>query len=151
MSERRRRSVFAPIGAAAAAVIVAASIFVRFTGPADPAADVAKQREAVDRFHELVRDERWAEVFEAMTEPPGRDASAFATLMRDQVRNQGKVLRISTKETRLLRSRTVPLLEVHESVTLSKEGRRSTHDVISYFAQRKQRWLFAFSARGDEG
>jgi hypothetical protein len=147
MSEtRRRRSVFAPIGAAAAVVIVVASILVRFTGPADPAADVAKQREAVDRFHTLVREERWPDVFAAMTEPPARDASRFARLMRDRVDEQGKVTRIETRGMRLLRSRTVPLLEVREAVTLSKNGRRSTRETVSFFALREESWLFAFSA-----
>jgi hypothetical protein len=149
-STMRRRSIFAPIGAAAAAVIVAASIFVRFTGPADPAADVTKQREAVDRFHELVQEERWAEVFESMTEPPARNASRFARLMRDRVGEQGQVTRIETLDTRLLRSRTVPLLEVRETVTLSKDGKRSSRETVSFFALREERWLFAFSAPGDE-
>jgi hypothetical protein len=152
MSERatsRRRSIFAPIGAVAAAVIVVASILVRFTGPADPAADVTKQREAVDRFHRLVRDERWEDVFRAMTEPPGRSPTGFARLMRTQVREQGEVLSIETRGSRLLRSRTVPLLEVRETVTLSNREGRSTYETVSYFALRGERWLFAFSAPGD--
>ncbi len=146
---RRTPSLFAIIGGGAALVIVVASILVRFASPGDPAADVARQREAVDRFHELVRDERWQDVYRLTSEPPSRSPQDFEKLMAAQVRTQGKVVRVSTRSLRLLRSRAVPLLEVHETVTLSKDGRRTTREVVSFFAQADERWLFAFSAPDD--
>jgi hypothetical protein len=142
---RRAPSLFAIIGGGAALIIVIASILVRFVSPGDPAADVARQREAVDHFHELVRDERWREVYRLTSEPPSESPQDFEQLMATQIRKQGKVVRVSTKSLRLLRSRAVPLLEVRETVTLSKDGRRSARDVVSFFAQVDDRWLFAFS------
>ncbi len=106
----------------------------------------AKQREAVDRFHVLVQDERWQDVYRLTSEPPSRSPQDFERLMAAQVRKQGKVERVTTKSMRLLRSRAVPLLEVHETVTLSKDGRHTTRDVVSFFAQQNDGWLFAFSA-----
>jgi hypothetical protein len=46
----------------------------------------------------------------------------------------------------LLRSRSVPLLEVREIVTMSDDGDERTRRTVSYFARRGDRWLFAFSA-----
>ncbi len=134
------------MGGVAAAVIVLASAFVSRIGPADPAADVGEQRAAVAHFHALVRAQAWPEVYELMTEPPARDPAAFSELMRAQVREDGKVDSVRTRGLRLLRSRTVPLLEVREVVTTTKDGRTTTHDTVSFYARRGERWLFAFSA-----
>ena len=138
-----KRSLFTWIAGAAAVAIVITSILVRFTGPADPTADVGAQREAVTRFHGLVRAGRWTDVYASMTEPPARDAGSFAELMREQVAESGKVTRVRIDDMRLLRSRTTPLLEVHETLTLSTRTRTRT---VSYYARRGDRWLFAFSA-----
>jgi hypothetical protein len=143
---RQNRSLFAWIGGTAAAVIVLASVFVSRIGPADPAADVGDQRAAVARFHELVRRQAWSDVYRLMTEPPTREPDEFADLMGAQVRANGRVVAVRMRGMRLLRSRTVPLLEVRESVTTTKDGRTATHDTVSYFARRAERWLFAFSA-----
>ena len=143
---RQNRSLFAWIGGTAAAVIVLASAFVSRIGPADPAADIGDQRAAVARFHELVRTQAWSDVYRLMTEPPTREPDEFADLMRAQVREHGRVVAVRTRGMRLMRSRTVPLLEVRESVTTTKNGRTTTHDTVSYFARREERWLFAFSA-----
>lgn len=136
------RSPLALVGAAAAVVIVAAALFVRTIGPADPAADVSEQRRAVARFHALVVAGDWPRVYEAMTEPPARDVAAFAEMMRDRVRKHGRVERITTGAMRLLRSRSVPLLEVEETLRTARGSRA----VVSYYARRDGRWLFAFSA-----
>lgn len=143
---RQNRSLLAWIGGSAAAVIVLASVFVSRIGPADPAADVGEQRAAVARFHELVRTQAWSDVYRSMTEPPTEDPDDFADLMRAQVREHGLVVAVRTRGMRLLRSRTVPLLEVRESVTTTKHGRTETRETVSYFARRDERWLFAFSA-----
>lgn len=139
------RTLIGWIGGSAAIVVVVASVFVRQIGPADPAADVTEQRAAVARFHSLVRDERWPEVQALMTEPPVRDPDRFVAMMRAQVQANGKVVTIRTGEIRLLRSRTVPMLEVRETVTTTN-GRFET---VSYYARRGGRWLFAFSAPDD--
>ncbi len=141
-----KRSLLFWIGASAAVAIVLASLLVRSGGPADPIADVTRQRADVARFHDLVRAGRWDEVYRSTTEPPSKDASAFTKLMREQVREHGAITRIQTDSMRLLRSRTVPLLEVRETVTLSGDGRERTEATVSYFARRGERWLFAFSA-----
>jgi hypothetical protein len=134
------------LGAAAAVVIVVASILVRSSGPPDAAADVGDQRADVTRFHKLVRDGRWDEVFQATSEPPAPNAEAFRELMTRQVREQGKVVAVRIDSLRLLRSRTVPLLEVEETVTTRNEGEVQRTKTVSYYARRKDRWLFAFSA-----
>jgi hypothetical protein len=134
------------LGAAAVAVIIATSIIVRSTGPADPVADAGDQRAEVTRFHDLVRAGRWDEVYRATSEPPAKDAAAFGRLMRKQVREHGTVTSVEIGTMRLLRSRTVPLLEVHESVRINDGGRTRTERTVSYFARRGDRWLFAFSA-----
>lgn len=143
---RQNRSLFAWIGGTAAGVIVLASILVSRIGPADPAADVGEQRAAVARFHELVRTQAWFDVYRQMTEPPTKERGDFEDLMRAQVRKHGRVVAVRTRGLRLLRSRTVPMLEVRETVTMSKSGDTTTHDTVSYFARRGERWLFAFSA-----
>lgn len=145
----RRPSLFGWLGGTAVAAIVVASILVRSSAPADPLADVGAQRSEVAAFHELVREGRWDEVFRATSEPPARSPSAFGELMRRQVAEHGAVASVRIDSLRLLRSRTVPLLEVHETVTLSKDGRRKASRTVSYFARRDDRWLFAFSAPGD--
>jgi hypothetical protein len=131
------------LGTAAAVAIVAISIVVRSAPPADPAAEVGAQRAAVVRFHQLVRDARWADVYVSMTEPPTKTPEAFAKLMRTQARTHGAVTAVRIESLRLLRSRTMPLLEVRETVTTSKNGERP---VLSYYARTDGRWLFAFSA-----
>ena len=136
------RSLVGWVGGGAAIVIVVASILVRQIGPADGAADVSRQRAAVARFHTLVRDERWTDVYRLMTEPPTRDPASFARLMRDQEPEHGNVQGIRTHGMRLLRSRTVPMLEVRETVTTTN----GEIETVSYFARRGERWLFAFSA-----
>jgi hypothetical protein len=141
-----RRSPLGWIGAIAATAIVVASIVVRLGGPADPAADVSQQREAVTRFHDLLRAGRWDDVYRSTTEPPAKSAAAFAALMRDQVKRNGNVRDVEIEEMRLLRSRTTPLLEVRETVTISDGGRTSALATVSYFARQHDRWLFAFSA-----
>jgi hypothetical protein len=141
-----KRSLFAWIGSAAAVVIVVTSVIVRGAGPADPAADVARQRTDVRRFHELVRAQRWDEVYARTTEPPATNAKVFAKLMDKQTRKHGEVTSVRIDELRLLRSRAVPFLEVRETVTVTKDGERTTQRVVSYFARRGERWLFAFSA-----
>ncbi len=146
---RAGRSLFAWIGGAAVVAIVLASVLVRLGGPADPAADVSQQRAAVVRFHELVRSERWADVYRSTTEPPTRDVRSFVELMRTQVRERGRVVSVSTEGMRLLRSRAAPLLEVRESVVISRNGTSRRQNVVSYFARRGERWLFAFSAPRD--
>ena len=142
----KRRSLLFWLGASAALAIVVASLVLRSTGPADPIADVARQRADVARFHELVRAGRWDEVYRRTTEPPTDDAWSFAKLMRAQVREHGTVSSVRVDSMRLLRSRTVPLLEVRETVTLAEDGRTRTERTVSYFARRGERWLFAFSA-----
>lgn len=130
------------VGAAAAALIVGAAVLVRTIGPADPAADVSDQREAVAAFHALVVAGDWPRVYDAMTEPPARDVATFAEMMRERVRKHGGVEHVTAGAMRLLRSRSVPLLEVEETVRTAS-GNRS---VVSYYARRDGRWLFAFSA-----
>jgi hypothetical protein len=141
----KRRSLLFWLGVSAALAIVVASIVLRSTGPADPIADVARQRADVTRFHELVRAGRWDEVYRRTTEPPTKDASSFARLMRKQVGEHGSVTSVRIDAMRLLRSRTVPLLEVRETLTMSNDGRERTERSVSYFARRAERWLFAFS------
>ncbi len=141
-----KRSLLTWVGAGAAAAILGASVLVRFIGPADPAADVGDQRAAVARFHDLVRAGRWDAVYRATTEPPARDAATFAGMMRAQVNKHGTVTDVAIDELRLLRSRTTPMLEVNERVTLERNGRTRTVRTVSYFARRGERWLFAFSA-----
>lgn len=138
----KERSLVRWVGGGAAIVIVLASILARQIGQADGVANVGEQRAAVARFHKLVRDERWAAVYELMTEPPTRDAASFAKLMGDQRREHGDVTQIRTRGMRLLRSRTVPMLEVRETVTTTS----GEIETVSYFARRGERWLFAFSA-----
>jgi hypothetical protein len=145
----KRRSLLFWLGGAAALAIVVASLVLRGAGPADPVADVARQRADVTRFHDLVRAGRWDEVYRRTTEPPAKDATSFAKLMRKQVREHGTVSSVRIDSMRLLRSRTVPLLEVRETLTLSTNGRTSTEHTASYFARRGAQWLFAFSARAD--
>jgi hypothetical protein len=142
----KRRSLLFWFGTAAALAIVVASLVLRGGGPADPVADVARQRADVTRFHGLVRAGRWDEVYRRTTEPPTKDATSFSKLMRKQVREHGTVSDVRIDSMRLLRSRTVPLLEVRETVTLSEDGRARTQRTVSYFARRGERWLFAFSA-----
>jgi len=136
------------LGAAAVVVIVVVSIVVRSSGPADPTADAGDQRAEVTRFHDLVRAGRWDEVYRATSEPPASDAAAFGRLMRRQVREHGTISSVEIESLRLLRSRTVPLLEVRETVRISLDGRTRTERTVSYFARRGDRWLFAFSAPG---
>lgn len=145
---RRPSSTFGVFGFGAAVVIVVASVLVRMSGPADPAADVGEQRAEVRRFHDLVRAGRWHDVFARTSEPPAANASAFADLMRAQVRRGGKVTSVRIDDLRLLRSRSVPMLEVRETVRISKDGRTQAKRTVSYFARRGDRWLFAFSAPG---
>jgi hypothetical protein len=142
----KRHSLFGWLGAGAAVVIVVASVLVRLSGPADPAADVGDQRADVERFHDLVRAGRWLDVYTATTEPPAKNAQAFAELMRDSVEKAGAVTDVTIESLRLLRSRTVPMLEVRETVTMSKDGVTRRERTISYFARKGDRWLFAFSA-----
>jgi hypothetical protein len=142
-----KRSLLFWLGAAAALAIVVASLVLRGGSPADPLADVARQRADVTRFHALVRAGRWDEVFRRTTEPPAKDATSFAELMREQVREHGTVSDVRIDSMRLLRSRTVPLLEVRETLTMSENGRARTERTVSYFARRGEQWLFAFSAR----
>lgn len=142
----RRPTLFGALGSLAALVIVVASLIVRAQGPADPAADVGRQREDVASFHDAVRDGRWSDVFRATSEPPARDASAFTRMMRRQVAARGAVTAVEVESMRLLRSRSVPLLEVHEAVTITQDGDERTERTVSYFALRDDRWLFAFSA-----
>lgn len=138
---------YTAVAAVAAIAIVVAAALVRLGGPADPAAVVSEQRAAVERFHRLVADGRWDDVYRATADPPGRDAAAFAALMREQVAEHGEVVAVRIDELRLLRSRAAPLLEVHEIVTLrSPEGRPQTETTVSYFARRGTAWLFAFSS-----
>ena len=141
-----KRSLLFWIGVSAALAIVVASLIVRRGGPADPLADVARQRADVTRFHELVRAGRWTDVYRSTSEPPADDASEFADLMREQVDEHGTVTAIAIESIELLRSRTVPLLEVRETVTMSRRGKERTERTVSYFARRGERWLFAFSA-----
>lgn len=141
-----KRSLLFWIGVSAALAIVVASLIVRRGGPADPLADVARQRADVTRFHDLVRAGRWADVYRSTSEPPAADASVFADLMRTQVDERGTVMSIRIDSIELLRSRTVPLLEVRETVTMSRDGKQRTGHTVSYFARRGERWLFAFSA-----
>jgi hypothetical protein len=141
-----KRSPFFWLGSAAAVVIVGASVLLRGTAPADPVADVGRQRADVNRFHDLVRAGRWDEVYQQTTEPPTKDASQFAELMRKQVRKHGTVTSVRIDKMELLRSRTVPMLEVFETVTMSNDGDTRTTRTISYFVRRGTRWLFAFSA-----
>lgn len=141
-----RRSLVFWLGVTAAVAILVASLVLRSTRPADPVADVTRQREDVARFHELVRAQRWDEVYRRTTEPPAEDANSFIELMREQAREHGFVTRITIDSMRLLRSRTVPMLEVRETVALSTDGRERTQAIVSYFARRGERWLFAFSA-----
>lgn len=144
-----KRSLFVWIGSAAAIVIVVASLLVRSGSPGDEASDVERQRADVARFHELVRAQRWDDVFDRITEPPAKDSASFVRLMREQARKHGAVTSTTIESMRLLRSRTVPLLEVHETLTLTKDGRTSRVRSVSYFARRGERWLFAFSAPDD--
>jgi hypothetical protein len=141
-----KRSLLFWIGAAAAVAIVVASILVRGGGPADPVADVVQQRADVSRFHDLVRAGRWDEVYRRTTEPPADDAESFTALMQAQVGKLGTVTDVRIDSMRLLRSRSVPLLEVRETVTMSRDGRERAQRTVSYFARRGERWLFAFSA-----
>ncbi len=143
---KRHPSLFAILGGAAAVVIVVASLLVRMQGPADPAADVGDQRADVTWFHDLVQEQRWTDVYRATSEPPAKDASAFARLMDKQVAANGEVTAIDIESLRLLRSRSVPLLEVHEVLTVRQDGDERTERTVSYFARRGERWLFAFSA-----
>lgn len=140
------RSFFTWIGGGAALVIVVASLLVRTVSTGDEVADVGGQRADVTRFHQLVRQQRWDDVFRSMTEPPVKDTSSFTELMRAQVREHGAVMSTAIDSMRLLRSRTVPLLEVNETVLLKKNGRTTRIRAVSYFARRGERWLFAFSA-----
>jgi len=141
-----KRSLLLWLGSAAAIAIIVASLVLRGGGPADPVADVARQRADVTRFHELVRAGRWDEVYRRTTEPPAKTAGAFAKLMREQVREHGTVGAVRIDSIRLLRSRTVPLLEVRETMTMTEDGRTRTERTVSYFARRGEQWLFAFSA-----
>lgn len=130
-------------GSVVAAVIVLAAVGLRPGEPADPVADVTRQRSAVTTFHRLVIDGRWAEVHRLTAEPPAPDAGAFAAHMRAEAEARGRVTDVRTGEMRLRRSRTVPLLEVEETVVLS-DG--SAHETVSYFLWHDGAWLFGFSA-----
>src|SRR5207249_2683573 len=103
--------------------ILVASVVARTSSLGDAAADVGQQRAAVERFDRLVRSGLWAEVFAMTTEPPTRTPEGFASLMRAQVRKHGVVSAIRISSLRLVRSRTAPLLEAREVVTLRKNGR----------------------------
>ena len=85
-----KRSLLFWLGTAAAVAIVVASLVLRGGGPADPVADVARQRADVTRFHELVRAGRWDDVYRRTTEPPAKTAAAFARLMRKQVESTAR-------------------------------------------------------------
>jgi hypothetical protein len=142
-----KRSLFFWLGSAAALVIVVASLVLRSSAPADPLADVARQRADVTRFHDLVKAGRWDEVYRSTTEPPTDHAASFVKLMQKEVRKRGKVTSVHIDSLRLLRSRTVPLLEVHETVEMTtRDGGTLGARTVSYFARRGTRWLFAFSA-----
>ena len=139
----KRISLFGWIGAGAVLVIVVASIVVRTSSLGDAAADVGEQRAAVERFDNLVRSGQWTQVFALTTEPPTRDPARFAALMRKQVKKHGAISAIRIESLRLIRSRTAPLLEAREVVSLVSGD---TQHTVSYFARRGNRWLFAFSA-----
>ncbi len=126
-----------------AAVIVLAAMALRPGEPADPVADVTLQRTSVATFHRLVIDGRWAEVYRRTAEPPTPDAGTFAAHMRAEVEAHGRITEVRTDEMRLRRSRTVPLLEVEETVVLSGGSERET---VSYFLWHDGAWLFGFSA-----
>lgn len=143
----KRRSALWWAGAAAVVAIVVASIVVRTIGPADPAADIGEQREAVTAFHDLFVDGRWNDVYRSMTEPPTDDVASFTELMADEVDERGKVVGIEIDDIQLLRSRAVPMLEVRERVVIeTSDGTRDELTTVSFFARQGEVWLFAFSA-----
>ncbi len=144
----RRPSLVGIIGLVVAITIVLASVVARRPNKAGDLANVRTQRAAVMRFDALVRAQRWDDVFRLTAQPPAHDAASFAALMQKQVDAHGSVVGTTIREIRLLRSRTVPLLEVRERVTMSKDGRQRSTDMTSFFARRGTRWLFAFSAPG---
>lgn len=141
--ERRARLAVGAGAAAVVAAIVVASVVLRGTGPADPAADVGLQRRSVAAFGELVVAGRWAEIYALTTEPPAPDAGAFAALMRERQAASRRITAVESHAIRLRRSRSVPMLEAEQTVTLEDGSRRHLR---SYFVYDDGRWLFAFSA-----
>lgn len=139
---RRGRSLLASVGALAVAGIIAASIVLRGAGGVAPFADPGVQRAAVTRFDDAVIAGRWTRVHALLAEPPTPDAYAFASLMRERAQARGRIVRMRIDALRLRRSRTVPLLEVHETATLDGRGPLR---VVSFYVWQKGRWLFAFS------
>jgi len=139
----KRISLFGWLGVAAVLVVLVTSIIMRTSSLGDAAADVGKQRAAVERFDTLVRSGQWSQVFAMTTEPPTRSPEKFASLMRRQIAKHGAITSIHIVSLRLIRSRTAPLLEAREIVSLSTGVTQRT---LTYFARRGDRWLFAFSA-----
>lgn len=142
----RRPSLVGIIGLVAGVVIVIASVVARHPTTRSDLANVPLQRAAVMRFNALVRAQRWDDVFRLTAQPPARDAAAFAAMMQQQVGAQGSLVRTTIRDIRLLRSRTVPLLEVREIITLSQGGHERSERSTSFFVRRGTKWLFAFSA-----
>jgi hypothetical protein len=102
------------------------------------------QRKAVQRFDRAVIAGRWDEVHALVAEPPTADAGAFASMMREGLQRQGRIVHLRIDALRLRRSRTVPLLEARESATLS--GRDRPVHVQSFYVWHEGRWLYAFSS-----
>lgn len=125
-----------------AAAVVAWQWFRGGGGPDDEGG----QRAAVERFEELTLQGAWEELYPLVSDPPGRSPKAFAALMRQQEKKEGRVVDISRGDIVLRRSDNIDVLEVEHAVTSEKNGAQRETQVTSFFLWDGEQWLFAFSA-----